>query len=133
MNYLLDTNICIYIIKNQYIDIAKKIEKVGIENIFVSTITVAEMEYGISKSSKPKESEAKLYEFLVPFTIVDFDLNAARYYGKIRNQLTQKGTPIGAMDLLIASIGLANEFVVVTNNEKEFERVPSLKIQNWIK
>ena len=133
MIYLLDTNICIYIIKNKYIEIAKKISKVGIENISVSSITIAEMEYGIAKSSRPQEAESKLYEFLVPFTIVDFNTNSARYYGKIRNELNAKGTPIGSMDLMIASIAMASEMKIVTNNVKEFERIPGLQIENWIK
>jgi len=133
MKFLLDTNICIYIIKNKYIDIVKKMEKVGIENIGVSSITIAEMEYGISKSTKPNESESKLYEFLVPFTVLDFNVSAARYYGKIRNELNRKGTPIGTMDLLIASIAIANRLKIVTNNEKEFERISGLRIENWIK
>ena len=133
MKFLLDTNICIYIIKNKYLDIVKKMEKVGIENIGVSSITIAEMEYGISKSTKPNESESKLYEFLVPFTVLDFNVSAARYYGKIRNELNRKGTPIGTMDLLIASIAIANRLKIVTNNEKEFERISGLRIENWIK
>ena len=114
-------------------EISKKISKVGLENIAVSTITIAEMEYGIARSSRPQEAESKLYEFLVPFEVIDFNLNAARYYGKIRSDLFKKGTPIGEMDLMIASIAMANDFKVVTNNEREFERVNSLKIENWIK
>jgi len=133
MIYLLDTNICIYIIKNKYIEIAKKMNKIGIENISVSSITIAEMEYGIAKSSRPQEAESKLYEFLVPFTIVDFNTNSARYYGKIRNELNTKGTPIGSMDLMIASIAMASDMKIVTNNVKEFERIPGLQIENWIK
>jgi len=133
MKYLLDTNICIYIIKNKYIDIVKKLDRVGIDNVAVSSITVAELEYGISKSSKPKESEEKLYEFLVPFEILDFNVAAARYYGKLRGELTKNGNLIGSMDMLIASIALANDLRIVTNNEKEFERIPNLKIENWIK
>lgn len=133
MKYLLDTNICIYIIKNKYVEISNKISKIGIENIGISTITIAEMEYGIAKSSKPQEAESKLYEFLVPFEILGFNLNAARYYGKIRKELFVKGTPIGEMDMMIASIAMANNMKVVTNNQKEFERVSGLKIENWIK
>ncbi len=133
MKYLLDTNICIYIIKNKYLEISKKISKVGLENVAVSSITIAEMEFGIAKSTRPKEAESKLYEFLVPFEIIDFNLNAARYYGKIRNDLFKNGTPIGEMDLMIASIALANDLKIVTNNEREFERVKDLKIENWIK
>ncbi len=133
MMYLLDTNICIYIIKNQYLEIINKLDKVGIDKIGVSSVTIAEMEYGIAKSLKPKEAEAKLYEFLVPFEIYDFTISSARYYGRIRAELTKFGTPIGPMDMLIASIALSNEMTLVTNNVKEFERIRNLKIENWIK
>jgi tRNA(fMet)-specific endonuclease VapC len=133
MKYLLDTNICIYIIKNQYTEIVNKIDSVGIENIAVSSITIAEMEFGIAKSSKPKLAESKLYEFLVPFEIYDFNTSSARHYGKIRAELAKSGTPIGPMDMLIASIALANEMTIITNNVKEFERINELQIENWIK
>jgi len=133
MKYLLDTNICIYIIKNQYTEIVHRIESVGVDNIGVSSITVAEMEFGIAKSSNPKQAESKLYEFLVPFEIYDFNASSARHYGRIRAELTKNGTPIGPMDMLIASIAMANDMTIVTNNVKEFERIGELQIENWIK
>ncbi len=132
MTFLLDTNICIYIIKNRYVDLVKKLRAVGIEQVGISTITIAELEFGVANSVRPEETMSKLYEFLVPFTIVDFDMHAARYYGKIRKVLKDLGQPIGPMDTLIASIGLAHGLTLVTNNEKEFARVPDLKIENWI-
>lgn len=91
------------------------------------------MEYGIAKSSKPKDAEAKRYEFLVPFKIYDFTVSSAGYYGRIRAELTKTGTPIGPMDFLIASIARSNDMTLVTNNVKEFERIRNLKIENWIK
>jgi tRNA(fMet)-specific endonuclease VapC len=132
MTYLLDTNICIYIIKNQYVDLVKKLRVVGIENVGISTITLAELEFGVANSNRPSETMTRLYEFLVPFTIIDFNMDSARYYGKIRKELKDLGQPIGPMDLLIAAIALAHNQTLVTNNVKKFEKVTELKIENWI-
>lgn len=132
MTYLLDTNICIYVIKNRYADLVKKLRAVGIEQVGISTITIAELEFGVANSMRPEETMSKLYEFLVPFTILDFDMHAARCYGKVRKVLKDLGQPIGPMDMLISSIALARSLTLVTNNENEFARVPGLKIENWI-
>jgi len=132
MKYLLDTNICIYIIKNRYVELAQKLREVGIENVGVSTITIAELEYGVANSNRPDESMAKLYEFLVPFIVVDFDMDSARYYGKIRKELKDIGQPIGPLDTLISAIALSQGATLVTNNVKEFARVTHLKIEKWI-
>jgi tRNA(fMet)-specific endonuclease VapC len=132
MTYLLDTNICIYIIKNQYVDLVKKLRRVGIENVGISTITIAELEYGVANSRTPGETMTRLYEFLVPFSIIDFGLGAARFYGKIRKELKDQGQPIGPMDTLIAAIALAHGQILVTNNVKGFTKVSGLKIENWI-
>lgn len=133
MSYLFDTNICIYIIKNKYKQIAKKMQEAGLDKICISAITVAELEYGISKSSKKDENRIALLEFLIPFTILNFDQNDARKYGQIRYNLQKAGTPIGNMDLLIGSQALARDMTLITNNEKEFSRIQGLKIENWIK
>lgn len=133
MKYLLDTNICIYILKNKYEKSSQWIKDAGIENVCVSSISVAELEFGISKSSKFEESESALYKFLSGYNIIDFDLSAARCYGKMRADLQKRGTPIGTMDMLIGSIALSKSMIIVTNNEKEFERIDGLKIENWTK
>lgn len=132
MTYLLDTDICIYIIKNRYVSLVKKLRRVGIENVGISAVTVAELEYGVSNSDRSGESRARLYEFMVPFAFIDFDLNAARQYGKIRKELKDLGQPIGPMDTLIAAIAMAHGQILVTNNGKEFGKVPGLKTENWI-
>jgi len=133
LKYLLDTNICIYILKNKYEKSSQWIKDAGIENVCVSSISVAELEFGISKSSKFEESESALYKFLSGYNIIDFDLSAARCYGKMRADLQKRGTPIGTMDMLIGSIALSKSMIIVTNNEKEFERIDGLKIENWTK
>lgn len=132
MTYLLDTDICIYIIKNRYVSLIKKLRRVGIENVGISAVTVAELEYGVSNSDRSGESRARLYEFMAPFAFIDFDLNAARQYGKIRKELKDLGQPIGPMDTLIAAIAMAHGQTLVTNNGKEFGKVPGLKTENWI-
>jgi tRNA(fMet)-specific endonuclease VapC len=129
--HLLDSNICIYILKNKFLQIQSRIEAVGIENVTVSSITVAELEYGAAKSNNPDQARSRLYEFLVPFEILDFDTKAAECYGRIRTNLERKGTPIGPLDFMIAAIALAHNSIVVTNNENEFRRITDLSVENW--
>ena len=131
MKYLLDTNICIYIIKKQYPEVVAKLVKTGFENIAISSITLAEMEFGAANSNRSFEAQAALLEFILPFEILDFNSDAASCYGKIRKELKDKGQPISDMDLLIASIAMTNNLTLVTNNEKEFRRIPELKVENW--
>jgi tRNA(fMet)-specific endonuclease VapC len=133
MKYLLDTNICIYLIKRQYPEIMTKLLNVGFDMVGISTITLAELEYGVANSSRTLESQAALLEFILPFEIIDFGYNAASFYGKIRKELKDKGLPVGDMDMMIAAVAMAHELVVVTNNEKEFRRIADLKIENWVK
>ncbi|MFA6572006.1 MAG: type II toxin-antitoxin system VapC family toxin [Bacteroidota bacterium] len=131
MKYLLDTNICIYIIKKQYPEVLSKLTSVGFSKISISTITIAELEYGVANSQKSMEAQTALLEFLMPFDTLDFNSAAASYYGRIRKELKDKATPISDMDMLIAAIAMANELTLVTNNEKEFKRISGLKVENW--
>jgi tRNA(fMet)-specific endonuclease VapC len=133
MAYLLDTNICIYIRKEKSIELKSKISSIDNFELLLSSITVAELEFGVAKSSQPKKNSEALKIFLSSFRIIDFDRNAAAQYGYIRAFLEKKGTPIGANDLLIASIAKSLDLTLVTNNEREFSRVEGLKIENWIK
>jgi len=128
---LLDTNIIIYTLKNRFESIRFKIENAGIDNVCVSSLTVAEMEFGAAKSANPDSARARLYEFLTPFEILPFDAKSAEYYGRIRATMEKTGNIIGPIDLLIAAIALANDCSVVTHNTKEFLRVPNLKIEDW--
>ena len=130
--FLLDTNIIIYILKNRFQGLRKKIESVGIENVCVSSLTVAEMEYGAAKSQNPDAARSRLYEFLTPFEVLDFDTKSAEHYGRIRSQLEKSGNIIGPIDMLIASVALANNCAVVTNNTREFIRIERLRVENWI-
>ena len=135
MKYLLDTNICIYLINNKFDYLLDKIESIGIENTAISTITIAELEFGIAKSkSKYKEqNRIALLEFLLPFKFLPYEQNDAYEYGILRSNLQKKGNVIGSLDMLIASQALGNELIFVTNNTKEFERIEDLTIENWIR
>lgn len=133
MKYLLDTNICIYLIKGKDQKLLKKFIKHSPLDFAISSITVAELWYGVYKSTKQKENKSALLSFLQPFEVIDFKEQSAEIYGLLRAKLETDGNLIGSMDLLIASIALANNLVLLTNNEKEFKRVPKLKIENWIK
>lgn len=131
MKYMLDTNICIYIIKKKPEWIAEKFSECKVGDVCISSITLAELEYGVCKSSSPIKNKLALMVFLSGIEIVSFDSRAAIEYGNIRADLEKKGTPIGANDLLIASHARALDLTLVTNNVKEFNRVEGLKIENW--
>lgn len=133
MKYLLDTNICIYIVKKKPEKVIKRFKDNKPGDIAISSITVAELNYGVEKSSNPNINIIALKEFLQPLIILDYNQNDSESYGKIRTDLEKKGTPIGAMDLLIASQAVNREIILVTNNESEFKRVKGIKIENWIK
>ncbi|MDA3937684.1 MAG: type II toxin-antitoxin system VapC family toxin [Spirochaetia bacterium] len=135
MKYLFDTNICIYLINKKFEYLIDRVEKYGIENIGISSITIAELEYGIAKSSSryKEENRVALLEFLLPFKFIDFNQNDAYEYGRIRQDLQSKGTIIGNMDILIGSQAVSRELILVTNNEKEFKRIEGLEIENWVK
>jgi len=133
MTYLLDTNICIYIIKKKPPAVLKQVESKQPGDIAISTITLAELEYGIARSRYPDRNRVALLEFLLPFTILDFDQAAPAQYGQIRSLLESGGRPIGPMDLLLAAQARAHSLVLVTNNEKEFKRVKGLRVANWAK
>jgi tRNA(fMet)-specific endonuclease VapC len=131
MKYFLDTNICIYIINKRPPVIIQKFTQFEPKEIGVSAIVVSELQYGISKSSRPRRNQERLDAFLSPFEVVPYDQGAARAYGVIRAYLEKKGQLIGREDLLIAAHAVANDFTLITNNEQEFVRVPNLKVENW--
>ncbi|MBZ0200192.1 MAG: type II toxin-antitoxin system VapC family toxin [Ignavibacteriaceae bacterium] len=133
MKYLLDTNICISIIKKKPEIVIAHLLRNKPGEVAMSSITVAELNYGVAKSSKPMENAIALEQFLQPFVVLEFTKADSEYYGGIRATLEKKGTPIGAMDLLIASHAVSRNLILVSNNEKEFKRVKGLKIENWTK
>ncbi len=130
--YLLDTNICIYLIKKKYPKLIKKVSENDTFTIAISAVTVAELEYGIAKSLYPKKNRDTLLEFLTPFEIIPFSEKDCENFGVLRVHLNKKGTPIGPYDLQIAAQCISRDLCIVTNNVQEFERVPGIMIENWI-
>ncbi len=132
MPYLLDTNICIYIIKQRPESVLRKFNSVSPGEIAISMISVAELEYGTRKSSNPDKNLSALNKFLVPFNLLSFDYPATIAYGIIRTDLEIKGAPIGPLDTLIAAHAKSLNYTLVTNNEREFTRVSGLRVENWV-
>ena len=131
MKVMLDTNICIYIIKQQPSSVVDRLVALPSEDVGISVVTVCELRYGASKSARPERNHVALNEFLASFEIALFDEPATRAYGEIRSALEKKGRPIGPMDLLIAAHAVSLSASLITNNSKEFERVPGLELDNW--
>lgn len=129
--YLLDTNTCIYIINRQPDAVFARFSGLRAGEVGISSITGAELDFGVAKSGSERNRLA-LDKFLAPLDILPFDDGAMRQYGTLRAHLERKGTPIGALDTLIAAHALALSCVLVTNNLREFERVPQLRLENWV-
>jgi tRNA(fMet)-specific endonuclease VapC len=132
MKYLLDTNICIYLIKQKPVQVLKKFSAHAIGDIGISSMTVSELWYSVAKSAHRQANQRALEQFLLPLSVAAFDEDAAEIYGEIRAALEQEGQPIGAMDMLIAAHAVSMGVVLVTNNEREFSRVPRLIVENWV-
>ncbi|MCX7016411.1 MAG: type II toxin-antitoxin system VapC family toxin [Candidatus Sumerlaeota bacterium] len=133
MMYMLDTDMCVYLINRKPAGAIRRLTRTAIEEVCISAITLSELEYGVSKSSRPDENKLALAEFLAPIQVAPYDDMAAQEYGRLRARLGKQGAPIGSLDTLIAAHALALGCALVTNNEAEFKRVPGLRIQNWAK
>jgi tRNA(fMet)-specific endonuclease VapC len=131
MKLLLDTNICIYIIKQQPVTVLERFLEYQIGDIGISSITLSELRYGVAKSTHREKNAKALDEFIIPLELVTYDESAAHVYGDIRAALEKAVTPIGSMDMLIAAHAVSLGIPLVTNNTREFLRVPSLKIIDW--
>ena len=132
MKYLLDTNICIYLIKKNPQKVFAKFRQLSVGDVGLSAITYAELEYGVSHSHDPARNRIALSEFLAPIDILDFPIQAAPLYGTLRASLTRSRKMIGPLDLLIAAHALHLGATLITNNVKEFSRVPDLKVDDWV-
>ena len=133
MKYLLDTNTCIYVINKRPASVLNTIRSKHPDEISISSITIAELNYGAERSQNPHQNRIAILEFLIPFSLLDFDQRSAFYYGRIRKALESEGTPIGPMDLLLASQAKAYNLIFVTNNIKEFKRIDNLRLENWLR
>jgi tRNA(fMet)-specific endonuclease VapC len=130
--YLIDTNICSYIIKQKPLCVLRRFEQISVGTVGMSIITYGELIYGAEKSHHSKESLTILERLTTYIPPLPLPAEAARYYGKIRSYLEKQGKPIGNNDLWITAHALSLDLILVTNNEKEFKRVPHLKIENWV-
>jgi len=128
---MLDTNICIFLMKCVPEVIAAFAAKQE-SGIVISAVTLAELEYGVCNSNAYEKNRNRLINFLTIVDVLDFDGSAAVVYGGICADLRRKGTPIGQMDMLIAAHAKSKGLIVVTNNVKEFERVDGLVLENWV-
>lgn len=131
--YLLDTNICIYITKNQPENVRKHFEKhLPNGNIFISVITLGELRFGAEKSQNKAKALRVIDELVSIIPVIELDESVAEHYAHIRKELTTRGQIIGNNDLWLAAHARSNNWVMVTNNEKEFLRVDELQVENWL-
>ena len=131
MKLLLDTNICIYVIKNKPAKVLKRFVSHSVGDICISSITLAELQYGVAKSQHVQKNKEALEEFILPLEIADFDEKAAKSYGAVRATLEKAGRPIGAMDLLIGAHALCLGVTLVTSNTREFRQIKNLRVVDW--
>jgi tRNA(fMet)-specific endonuclease VapC len=132
MRYLLDTNICIYVIKRRPPQVLARFQRCALGDIGLSTVTLAELQYGVAKSAFPERNQQALDTFTLPLEVVPFDALAALAYGPNRRALALQRGPNGAMDLLIAAHARSLGVTLVTNNPREFGRVEGLQIETWV-
>lgn len=131
MRFMLDTDICIYIIKRKPEAVLNQLRKTVPEDVCISAVTMAELLFGVAKSERSEQNAAALEAFLLPISVAPFDEAAAHAYGTVRANLEKLGRPIGALDTMIASHALSIHADLVTNNSREFSRVSGLRIVDW--
>jgi tRNA(fMet)-specific endonuclease VapC len=131
LRYMLDTNICIYVIKNRPQGLRERFNSLA-EQLCISAVTLAEMIYGAEKSERPVENLAVVEHFAARLEVLPFAERAAAHYGQLRAELERQGTPIGGYDLMIGGHARSEGLVLVTNNRREFQRIKGLRIENWV-
>ncbi len=132
MKYLIDTNICIYIMNHHPAEVLKRFRQLEVGEVAISSITVSELYYGAHKSNNIKQNIKRVEEFVYPFDVIAYDKNASEVYGEIRSQLEKRGQVIGPLDMLIAAHALSRDLILVTNNVQEFSRIKLLQVENWV-
>lgn len=130
--YLLDTNICIYVLKNSYPALTEKVFSFHPSLIAMSSVTVFELEYDAAKSNWGERTRQRLAQFIAPFSILPFDSDDAMTAGQIRGYLEKRGSIIGPYDYQIAAQGITKGLTVVTHNVREFERIPGILLEDWV-
>lgn len=129
---LLNTDTCIYIISHKPLHVKSRFERYDIGDIAISSMTLSELVFGIEKSKYKEQNAKALQNFLIPLEVLNFGYKQSLVYGKLRAKLEKSKNLIGSMDMLIASHALSLDMVLVTNNERDFKKVPNLKIENWV-
>jgi tRNA(fMet)-specific endonuclease VapC len=132
IRHILDTDTSIELIRSRSASILKRLRQCQVGSVGISSITLAELQYGVAKSSDPGRNQVALLEFCAPLEILVFGPAAADAYGRIRAALEKKGLPIGPLDTLIAAQALSLPATLVTCNEREFRRIEGLKVENWL-
>src|SRR3990170_5064061 len=133
MKVMLDTNICIAIIKRKPPQVLKRFTAYKVGEIGISWVTLAELEFGVAKSQHMERNQAALDQFILPLEIANFHREAARVYGRVRAMLEKKGTPIGSLDMMIGAHALALGVTLATNNMREFSRIKGLTVVDWLR
>lgn len=130
--YMLDTSACVELIRGRAPQVFQRLRKLAVDEVGISSITLAELQYGVAKSSSPTRHRELLAKFLAPLAVLPFDDAAAETYGEVRAALEREGTPIGPLDTLIASHAVSLKTTLLTSNEREFRRVSGLRVGNWL-
>ena len=131
IRFMLDTSICVDLIRGRRETLLRKMKQFAVDEIAISSITLAELQYGVEKSANPAKHSSLLADFCAPLEILPFDDEDAEHYGQIRAALERAGTSIGPLDMLIAAHAVSVGCTLVTNNEREFSRVDGLTVENW--
>jgi tRNA(fMet)-specific endonuclease VapC len=129
---MLDTNVCIHLVRRKPAEVLRRFEGYTVGEIGVSSVTVAELLYGVEKSARPAQNREALSRFLLPLAVAEFGHDAAAAYGRVRATLEIEGMPIGPLDTLIAAHAVSLAVTLVTNNVREFGRVPGLEVEDWV-
>ncbi len=131
MNFLIDTNICIYFLKGRF-DLVNKFDEIGIDNLYISEITVAELKFGAAKSDHPTKNKKVIEKLINKFKQIPI-YNSLDIFAEEKARLRKMGNIVDDFDLLIGATAMANNMILVTNNEKHFRRLKGIQIENWIK
>ncbi|MGE0225219.1 MAG: type II toxin-antitoxin system VapC family toxin [Acetobacteraceae bacterium] len=129
--YMLDTNICIYVMKNRPVDLLPRFNELA-EELCISCITLSELRYGAEKSARRPDNLRAVEQFAMRLDILPFDTRAADQYGQLRAELERAGTPCGVHDMQIGAHARGEGLILVTNNRREFDRMPGLRVENWV-
>ncbi len=129
--YLLDTNICIFIKNGKPLQVLQRLRQAIKEKVYLSSITLAELQYGVYNSQNIEKNRISLTQFIAPFSLLNFDDDDAEEFGRIRSYLKRSGSLIGPYDMLIAAQAISKNLILVTNNTAEFSRIQNLKLEDW--